>query len=74
MLAQRFLSRLASVCSGVRLGNASRWDVISYQFGLHDLALDNEVLIAGATPSGHIIMARCRIMSDINACSGMPLV
>ena len=30
-------------CLDKWLGNASRWDVITFQFGLHDLALDNEV-------------------------------
>ena len=32
-------------CLDKWLGNASRWDVITFQFGLHDLALDNEVFI-----------------------------
>ena len=30
-------------CLDKWLGNASRWDIITFQFGLHDLALDNEV-------------------------------
>jgi hypothetical protein len=43
-------------CLDKWLGNASRWDVITFQFGLHDLALDNEVRApcSGNHPNAYI--------------------
>jgi hypothetical protein len=48
-------------CLDAWLADAARWDVISYQFGLHDLALDNERLEPSTTYATYLTNITKRI-------------